>query len=466
MKTLARFLWLAAGCCATACGNEFLEVKPDQSQRIPSTIADYQAMMDYSTNWMNTASSHELALVGGEEFSISDAQWNSFPIDLSGPVTYQKNAYTWAKEVFQGGETGNDWVVGYVRILRANVVLDGLAAMQPMSNELPEWEQVKGAALFHRALNYYSMAQLFCGVYDPASVSGQPGLPLRLSADLTTLIPRSTLQETYECILNDLRQAAELLPEKPIHQFRPSKAAVFALLTRVYLQMREYPLALESADRSLRISGELLDYNGVNTSARYPFPVYGEGNPEVLFMNNMPNTLISRVTYHNIFPSLLAAYEPDDLRLLAFFYRYSDGRITFKGSYRGSSQYFTGLATGEMYLARAECYARLGQPGKALDDMNHLLVHRYVSGAYTPLVTIAEDDLLPLILLERRKELLFRGVRWEDLRRLNHEGRFQTTLKRTIDGKTYELPPEHPNWTWPIPPEAIAIGGYQQNERN
>ncbi len=119
-----------------------------------------------------------------------------------------------------------------------------------------------------------------------------------------------------------------------------------------------------------------------------------------------------------------------------------------------------------MYLARAECYARLGQSGKALDDVNHLLAHRYVSGTYTPLVTIAEDDLLPLILLERRKELLFRGVRWEDLRRLNREGRFQTTLERTIGGKTYELPPGHPNWTWPIPPEAIAIGGYQQNERN
>src|SRR5690606_22940890 len=195
MKTLARFLWLAAGCCATACGNEFLEVKPDQSQRIPSTIADYQAMMDYSTSWMNTASSHELALIGGEEFTISDAQWNSFPIDLSGPVTYQKNAYTWAPEVFQGGETGNDWIVGYVRILRANVVLDGLAAMQPNSNELPAWEQVKGTALFHRAYNYYSLAQLFCGVYDPASASGQLGLPLRLSADLTTPIPRSSSQD-------------------------------------------------------------------------------------------------------------------------------------------------------------------------------------------------------------------------------------------------------------------------------
>jgi hypothetical protein len=68
-------------------------------------------------------------------------------------------------------------------------------------------------------------------------------------------------------------------------------------------------------------------------------------------------------------------------------------------------------------------------------------------------------------LLERRKELCFRGLRWQDLRRLNKEPEYAKTLTRKIDGITYTLPPNDPKYVFPIPPNVIALSGMQQNPR-
>ncbi|MBN8856731.1 MAG: RagB/SusD family nutrient uptake outer membrane protein, partial [Sphingobacteriales bacterium] len=72
---------------------------------------------------------------------------------------------------------------------------------------------------------------------------------------------------------------------------------------------------------------------------------------------------------------------------------------------------------------------------------------------------------LDTILVERRKELPFRGVRWTDLRRLNLEGR-TITLTRVLNGTTYQLPPNSKLYTLPIPPDVIIFNpNMKQNPR-
>jgi len=68
-------------------------------------------------------------------------------------------------------------------------------------------------------------------------------------------------------------------------------------------------------------------------------------------------------------------------------------------------------------------------------------------------------------LKERRKELLFRGLRWTDLRRLNLDPRFAVTLARNVSGQIYSLPPEDPRYAWPIPDDEIQASGIPQNPR-
>jgi hypothetical protein len=141
----------------------------------------------------------------------------------------------------------------------------------------------------------------------------------------------------------------------------------------------------------------------------------------------------------------------------------NSGRVNFKGSYTGLNQAFTGLATDETYLIRAECRAQAGNITGALEDINTLKLNRY-KGAFVPFTASTKEQALSIILSERRKELPCRGVRWTDIRRLNLEG---ANIKpaRIINNQYYELPVNSSLYALPLPPDAVALGNYQQNIR-
>ncbi|MNX64087.1 SusD family protein [compost metagenome] len=99
-----------------------------------------------------------------------------------------------------------------------------------------------------------------------------------------------------------------------------------------------------------------------------------------------------------------------------------------------------------------------------MEDLNTLLSKRFGAG-FVPYTATDQKNAILTILKERRKELLFRGLRWMDLRRLNKEPEYAVTLTRIVNGTTYTLPPNDPRYVYPIPPDEIAISGIEQNER-
>jgi hypothetical protein len=124
---------------------------------------------------------------------------------------------------------------------------------------------------------------------------------------------------------------------------------------------------------------------------------------------------------------------------------------------------FTGIATDEMYLIRAESYARQNKTDLALADLNLLLSKRFKSSQFTPITNTDAKQALKLILMERRKELMFRTLRWSDLKRLNKEPDYAQTLTRKINGVVYELKPNSIRYTLQIDGDVIQISGMQQN---
>lgn len=98
--------------------------------------------------------------------------------------------------------------------------------------------------------------------------------------------------------------------------------------------------------------------------------------------------------------------------------------------------------------------------------LNQLLLKRWRTGSFVPLTAANADAALLLILTERKKELAFSGsLIWYDLRRLNKDPRFAKTLKRTVNGVVYELPPNDNRYTFAIPDTEILLTGIQQNKR-
>jgi starch-binding outer membrane protein, SusD/RagB family len=123
------------------------------------------------------------------------------------------------------------------------------------------------------------------------------------------------------------------------------------------------------------------------------------------------------------------------------------------------------LATDEMYLIRAESDARMDKLDHALSDLNTLLKKRWNNKVnYKPFYSADKNEIIDRILLERRKELLWRGLRWSDIRRLNvmNAG---IILKRKVGNTLFDLKPNDLTTIMLIPEVEILLGGISQNSR-
>lgn len=447
-------IWTIAviGVVLLGCKKEFLDIKPDKTLVVPHTLQDMQALLD-NTTVMNSITPY-LGECSSDDYYLTTTSWQSIA------SADAKNAYIWAKDVYQGNAMVLDWDDRYKEVFYCNVVLDGLDSLSAAEKSSSTFNVVKGSALFNRSWSFYLAAQIFCKAFSP-SASSDPGIPLRLTSDINEKSTRSTVQQTYSQIISDLKSAARLLPIDVSVKTRPSKAAAFGLLAKTFLLMGDYVSAKSYADSCLSLPQKLLDYNTLNPGSSFPFARF---NDEVIFhskIGGVGNFSTSRLI---IDTSLYIAYDSNDLRKSLFF-KLNAANETFRGSYDGSSSLFSGIATDEVYLIRAECNVRLGVLDAAASDLNVVLSHRFKSGTYVPYTFADSDSALSTILAERRKELIFRGVRWQDLRRFNLDPKLAKTLTRNVNGQTYTLTPNSPDYVFAIPDNVIGLTGMPQNQR-
>lgn len=447
---------LAAICLACACQNGYLKKVPDKSVLVPQTYADFTALMDNMTVFNTSPALQE---IGSDDYRTGDAGFTALTSEL------QKNSYIWAADIYEG-QPSPDWNIPYQQVFYANIVLDGLAALKPAVAEQDSWNTARGSALFHRAFAFYNLAQLFAAAYDPASAGTLPGIPLRLTADVNVKAGRGNLKQVYDQVIHDLTEADQLLPGQVAYKNRPSKTAAEALLARVMLSMGDYNQAATYATAALSRNHNLTDYNGLDTLAANPFPyIPAVDNPEVIFYDKLISYGFGSSTRTTVAPDLFSLYAEDDLRRPVFFAG-SGPNTYFKGRYTGFRlQLFGGLAVDELFLIRAESLARQGKTGDALADLNTLLKSRWRTGTYQDFTVSSKDELLKKVLLERRKELVFRGIRWSDLRRLNKDPAFARTLSRAVAGKAYTLAPGDKRYLFPIPQQELLANDIEQNER-
>jgi hypothetical protein len=130
----------------------------------------------------------------------------------------------------------------------------------------------------------------------------------------------------------------------------------------------------------------------------------------------------------------------------------------------GTNLPFTGISTAEVYLILAESHARLYHTDISLKYLNKLLMNRWRKGQFTPFTATNPANALALILVERQKEMVFRGQRWADIKRLNMEDP-KITLKRIYNGQSFDLAPNDLRYALPIPQTIIRKNGMEPNPR-
>ena len=115
------------------------------------------------------------------------------------------------------------WSQPYDYIYRCNAILEGVTASSTLSAKVKS--QLLGEAYFTRAFCYFYLVNIFGDV------------PLILNTDVltNTNLPRSASALVYESIINDLKQAKDLMDiNYPItnERTRPTKGAATLLLAR------------------------------------------------------------------------------------------------------------------------------------------------------------------------------------------------------------------------------------------
>lgn len=439
-----------AAILASSCHKDWLDIKRDKRQVVPATLKDIEALLGNSQ--VMTERMPYLGELASGDFYLDDIR-----IQILDDLI--RSTHLWTNESY-GNLRVLDWNNRHEQIFYANTALAALDRLSEQSStEL--WQHLHGSALFYRAWGVYQLAQLFCKPYDPLSAHADPGIPFLLEADVNLRAQRGTVQQTYDRILSDLRESIPALPDKASIPTKPSKAAAYGLLARTYLLMANYQEALLSLNKALAIQHELIDYNTLDTLSISPFERF---NKEVVFRSTMTETSSLMQPYFHLHADLFQIYSVHDLRNKLYF-DLDVPQGWFKGSYDGGAAFFCGIATDELYLMKAECLARNGQIDESISTLNYLLRHRYKSGYHSPYDSMPLSDLVNSIIDERRKSLCFRGLRWTDLRRLSLEPAHSITLLREINGQTFELSPQFPNYVIYIPDVEIQLNPMEQNIR-
>jgi hypothetical protein len=359
----------------------------------------------------------------------------------------------------------NTWIAGYRIVTRANIVENNI--LQFATENQGAVNRIRAQALAIRALAHFDMLRYWAEEYDRNST--KPGIPYITVFDYEQKPARGTIKETYDHIEQDLKEARSLMNSMD-RAINPSgtrayidAVAIHAILARMYL----YSNQLDSA----------IKYSGLVIASR---PLA----PRLVFPDIWTDASVAEVAWSCIFetgqgtpggnvyfpvapagsgrseyrpnPTLVNSYDfTNDIRYSSYFQEIA-GRLVLSKYLAKAAQLskpdgvvnFKAFRTGEMYLIRAEAYARKGGANEALGlaDLNTLRAAR-IDG-YVP-VALTGTALMSAIALERRKELVCEGHRFFDLKRTTR------TVNRTDCSSFCTLLPNNRAWNWPIPQPEI-----------
>lgn len=472
MKLMKQLIYTCVLMCCVMCSscNDYLDIVP-KGNKIPTTLADYEALLRDEYTIGQTSISNALYLLNDYYVTVSN---------LNSPTLTRAN-YMWdetADRILLNNADESTYYQLYAAISSCNLIIENV----PSATEATDAEraEVIAYAKVIRSLCYFVLANYYADTYDAATAGEKRSVPLITSANINAPSQQVTIQVIYDFIIQGVQEAiGEGLPEQSMTVLHPNLGAAYALLARVYLQMQNYSEALNYANLALEQNDQLYDWNAYYDEHRstienpedytgLPTPTDYSYVENYYFRcgNGSPNYTTNEL---NIPVERAERFEEGDARFLSRWKLYSQNQDTY---YRGvGNGYFNwgGLTTTEVYLIKAECQARLAQGGdftEAMNTLNAVRQTRIRPEVYQPLTVSTLAEAIELIRRTKDNELIFSIVPFADARRFNQEGTYARTMTKTYEGETYTLRPDSHLWTMPFPAGAInnpGNGTIQQN---
>jgi len=309
------------------------------------------------------------------------------------------------------------WQGAYFLIYSSNSIIENIENATELSKE--DIDQIHGEALFVRPLLHYNLSLLYGPIpYVKNTDYKEYGQTLR-----------SPESEILDLVEQDLLEAISLLPVNYLNfdRTRPNKAVAMALLSRVYLNNKDWAKAEKMATAVIEQTNmysweDNLDNVFLKESKSTLWQWYPkfDGNNTAdgnlfIFTSVPPNNVA-------LTQSLIESFDTNDKRLSKWVRGVSNEENTWshpfkykeKGSTQPTREYYILFRLAELYLIRSEARTYLENLGGAASDLNKV---RQRAGLL-PVESIDKETLVNLIMLERQHELFTEsGHRFFDLKR-------------------------------------------------
>lgn len=335
------------------------------------------------------------------------------------------------------------WYISYKIINGANTAIK---IGESITDKTDATNQLVGEAYFLRAFSHFSILRLYATQY--SIDKSAPGIILRLDPSEPGDKARASVEEAYDQIIQDLHHAADLMNSNRGSQYA-SKEAAWALLSRVYLYKEDYANTIEFANKVIN-SGKYSLTNGDGYKNMFSNASSSTESIWILALTGIDNRgkfgSIASMIYSDgnsgwgeefaseSYRSLLDK-NVEDLRHSYIEPLKDDGGNVSKKNgvdiyYITKFSFQDGdpnlaspilLRYAEVFLNRAEAFAKLGQNNDALNDLDEIRKNRGLENVLYDGSIPNGATTLDVVLEERRLELAFEGHRIFDLYRNKQE---------------------------------------------
>lgn len=447
---------LALGLTLASCEN-YLDDIPKGS-KTPTTLADFEAFLrdEYTNQRVDVLPALHV---------LNDQFVNA--ATLSSNRLYNAN-YMWdenANRIELKPSDEGTYYGGYQGISTFNLIIENALTATKATEQ--EQRVVWAQAKLLRAMNYFNLVNFYADTYVASTASTKLSVPLITSANINAPSKQVTIQELYDFILNDIKDALPYLPKVSQTALHPNLGAGYAFNARVNLQMNNYTEALKNADLALAENNKLYDWIGYYNANKAVIDV---SNSYTTTPSPMGFNYVENYTFRHGSSSNLGAefdipveraqrFETGDARFIS---RWKIRTVGAETSYRRTltgAFNFGGITTVEVYLIKAECLARAGQIADALTVLNTVRKTRILPASYQDISTTDKATALNAIYRTKNNELIMTLIPYADARRLNAEGVYKVSFTKVVGGKTYTLSSDSHLWTSPFPQGAINNPG-------
>jgi starch-binding outer membrane protein, SusD/RagB family len=459
----------------SSCEKDFLDTTPVTAiseEEAYSTPAKILAQVNNLYGQLQSAT-----LYGGRLIVFNEQRAEEFGQNDGNAAT---GSAIWNQNVASTSEyINNVWSAAYTAINASNKLINNLEQSNVISDSLAA--HYIAEAKFVRALSYLCLLHTYAKPYNMDREA--PGVPLRLEPITTSGyndLARSSVEEVYNQIIQDLDEAEEALPTAYPNALqnisRASKSTAIALKTRVYLHQNDYnnvmteaakiavgqsaPFQYSAGARFLELESDIAavysgDYTGSESIFTIPFANSTTETPpsqSALAFNYVKQPILFLTTAGAA--SLPALNDAADARAGLIGTNAANQKILrkFTKTTAPFSDYVPVIRYAEVLLNYAEAAAHNGQLDLSLELLKAVRHRANPSYNFPDSEVNTPDALLTSILTERRIELLGEGFRLGDLQRQV----LALPAKVGAIGTAPEVLPDASNYIWPIPSGEIS----------